>query len=95
MKPWSHYSGQARARLQPIIDSGAATCSKCGQPVHPGQLWDVDHLIGRDIAPHLVDAPSNWAIAHRSCNRSAGAAYGNRKRGTRPWPDPPPPSREW
>jgi 5-methylcytosine-specific restriction endonuclease McrA len=94
---WKHYSNRARRLLQPTIDSGVAVCSKCGGIIHPGQLWDVDHIISRDRAPHLLARPDNWTTAHRSCNRSAGARYGNRKRGwtDRPTITPPAPSREW
>lgn len=94
MKPWKNYSGQARKRLGQLIAVGEAVCSRCGRPVTPGQLWDVDHLIGQDIAPHLIDDPTNWAVAHRRCNRAAGAAYGNRKRAPQRR-TPPPPSRAW
>lgn len=95
-KVWKNLSGTARKRLADFVTAGVAVCSKCGQPVEPGQAWDVDHRIPQDVAPHLIDAPSNWAIAHRSCNRSAGAAYGNRKRAGTLGPKPiPPPSRIW
>lgn len=94
MKPWKYHSHRARKLLGQQIALGVAVCSKCGQAVTPAQLWDVDHVIGQDVAPHLIDDPTNWAVAHRRCNRAAGAAYGNRKRN--PYPRPvPPPSREW
>ena len=90
-------ASKARAQLQITIDQGSAICSKCGRAVAPGQLWDVDHRVNRDQAPGLTYEPTNWAVAHRSCNRSAGAKYGNRKRGFVPRPIelPPPPSRPW
>lgn len=78
--PWKYSSAKARARLAPSIAQGVAVCSKCGRPVVEGQAWDVDHLIGQDVAPDLVHDPDNWAVAHRRCNRSAGASYVNRKR---------------
>lgn len=90
-------ASKARAQLQPLIDRGEAICSKCGRAVTPGQAWDVDHRVNRDQAPGLTWEPSNWAIAHRSCNRAAGAVYGNRKRGiaSRPPTILPKPSRQW
>lgn len=94
MKPWKYHSARARKLLGQQITLGVAVCSKCGQAVTAGQLWDVDHVVGQDVAPHLIDDPTNWAVAHRRCNRAAGAAYGNRKRA--PYPTPiPPPSRPW
>ena len=55
-------------------------CSKCGALVHPWQRWDVDHLIDRHRAPGRTWDPSNLAVAHAHCNRSDGAAKGNRRR---------------
>lgn len=91
--PWKYSSWKARALLQPIIDRGEAVCSKCGRGVAPGQLWDVDHLVAQDVSAELIHDPDNWAIAHRRCNRRAGARYGNAKRSasiprpraSRPW----------
>ena len=86
-----------RRKLQEIVDRGEAVCSKCGRAVTPPTPWDVDHRVNRDQAPGLTWEPSNWAIAHRACNRAAGARYGNRKRGIsdRPKAIIPPPSRSW
>lgn len=88
---------RARALLAEQVRAGTACCRKCGGAVTPGQLWDVDHIVPRDVAPHLTDDPTNWAVAHRYCNRRAGAVYGNRKRGHQPRPPQPPPtpSRDW
>jgi len=94
MKPWANTRRKARALLQPLIDQGLATCGKCGHAVVPGMLWDVGHIIARDVAPELTHAPDNWRVEHRHCNRSAGATYGNKKRG-RQRHGIPAPSRPW
>ena len=83
MKHWAYTSRKARALLQPLIDQGVAVCGKCGRAVLPGMAWDVGHIVARDIAPHMTHDPANWRIEHSRCNRSAGATYGNRKRGMR------------
>lgn len=94
MKDWRYTGTKARALLQPLIDQGMAQCAHCHTAVLPGQAWDVDHRIEQDRAPHLIHDPANWRIAHRHCNRSAGARYGNRKR-ARMRPPIPGASRPW
>lgn len=42
---------------------------------------DVGHILGRDIDHRKEWAPIDTRPEHAVCNRSAGAAYGNRKRG--------------
>ncbi len=49
-------------------------CVRCGLPILAGQAWDLDH---RD------DRRGYLGPAHARCNRSAGAALGNRARGAR------------
>jgi hypothetical protein len=45
-------------------------CTRCGQPLLPGQASSPDHLDG--------GGPTDYAgWAHDGCNLSAGAAYGN------------------
>jgi 5-methylcytosine-specific restriction endonuclease McrA len=74
------YSTRARARLRPMVEAGAATCSICALPIAPDALWDIDHLTPRDIDPSLTHDPDNQGVAHRRCNRSRGAVYGNTRR---------------
>jgi hypothetical protein len=67
---WKHQ--KKRLQVAAVVDAGRAICSRCAQPIVPGQLWDLDH----------TDDRSGYAgPAHRSCNRSAGAVMGNRARG--------------
>jgi hypothetical protein len=64
-----------------MVERGQATCSRCGEPILPGQDWDLDHSDDRRgyIGP-----------AHAACNRSAGGrkAAANRQSHERH-------SREW
>ena len=77
--PWGGRRAQKVRAL--IATTLPRPCSKCGQQVYPWQRWDVDHIRDRDNHPELTWVPSNWSVAHARCNRSAGAADGNRKRG--------------
>jgi hypothetical protein len=53
-------------------------CLRCGQPIYPGQSWDLDHPIplaeGGD--------PGTVAPSHSRCNRSHGGKLKARRRGT-------------
>jgi hypothetical protein len=70
---------QERRRLAPRVNRGTVRCVFCGELIEPGEPWDLDHK------PDL----KGWTgPAHRHCNRSAGAAKGNRARKLRQ-------SREW
>lgn len=72
-------------------------CTRCGMPVLPTQLWDVDHIIPLHIQPVQTKSYATLAPAHRSCNRrhggKAGSAITNARRaankadekGIRPW----------
>ncbi|MBC2934702.1 hypothetical protein [Nocardioides sp. zg-1228] len=43
-------------------------CARCGQPVHPDDAWDLDHL----TPAALGGGPDTARPAHQRCNRSAG-----------------------
>ena len=60
-----------RARLEPTLPRA---CCHCGKPVHPSQLWDVAHL--KDLGRGDYSDVRRVAVAHRSCNRSAGGKLG-------------------
>lgn len=66
---WTHV--QTRRRTARIVAAGRATCSRCSQPILPGQPWDLDHT---------DDRTAYAGPAHASCNRAAGARKGNRLR---------------
>ena len=91
-KPSRHQRGygnahEARRRnLEPYVRSGLAICTRCGQPIKPGDRWHLDH---RD------DRAGYLGASHALCNLRAAAAKTNaikaRTRGSAPlrW------SREW
>lgn len=64
----------------------AARCLLPGVPIRydgergPDSL-DVGHKLGRDVDPRRVWQVWETRPEHARCNRSAGATYGNRKRG--------------
>lgn len=82
---------QARRRqLAPHVATGEVACARCGQPIQPGQAWDLDHT---------DDRTGLLGPSHRSCNRAAGAHKMNAARvraGESPyrwsqrWSDDPP-----
>lgn len=65
-----------RERARALLRREAGPCWICGLPIDyslrtpdPGS-FEVDHKIPRDKAPELSTARSNWAPAHRRCNRA-------------------------
>lgn len=53
---------RARQRIAHHVNTGNATCARCGQPIRPGQPWDLDHT---------DDRTSYLGPSHRHCNRGA------------------------
>jgi hypothetical protein len=53
-----------RKRLEELVDSGRATCSRCHLPIAAGSSWDLDHS---------PDRSGYLGPAHSSCNRKAGS----------------------
>ena len=43
-------------------------CGRCGQPVHPGEPWDLDHLVPRSAG----GGDETARPSHRRCNLRAG-----------------------
>lgn len=67
-----------RARLLRQHRDGIDLCPYCDRPMFRSEELDADHAVPRAIAgPHAAAT----RLAHRSCNRSAGAALGNARRG--------------
>lgn len=64
------------------VAAGRGVCAKCGQPIRPNDKWDLGHS---------DDRATYTGPEHASCNRSAGASYGNRLRSDRAGEPPPPP----
>lgn len=79
-KPQYRHAHQAeRKRWQPVVDAGEAYCAEriCKMStrwIAPGSRWDLAH----DETGTVYLGP-----AHHSCNRSEGAARGNRMRAGR------------
>lgn len=70
----SYQVDAARVRARAYADP-TTTCRRCGMTLadKPGDTWDAGHVI--DGVPGSPLAPE-----HSSCNRSAGATEGNRRR---------------
>ncbi|SFO14354.1 Recombination endonuclease VII [Actinomadura madurae] len=62
---WRHQQARriALANMEP-----GQPCARCGQPMSRAEPLDLDHT---------DDRAGYRGLAHRSCNRSAGAAKGN------------------
>lgn len=68
-------------------------CWRCGGWITSAADLTIGHIIEVDRAPELMWDEDNHKPEHRRCNLSAGAVYGNRKRGrTRTAPVT---SRDW
>lgn len=79
MTRWSgRRATRARARLAPLVASGRAVCRRCGEPIKPGQAWDVGHVldIGRGGS---LDGP----VAPEHALKADCPAGGNRAAGGR------------
>jgi hypothetical protein len=67
------WTTRARAVVDAARRNPNATCRRCGQPFQPGQPIDAGHI-------RSGDPTSPLAPEHATCNRSAGASEGNRRR---------------
>ena len=56
-----------RKRIARLVESGLATCSRCGQPILVGQLWHLDH----DDTEGAHRAGWYRGPSHASCNNRA------------------------
>lgn len=63
---------RTRASWRQAVAAGEVACARCGRLIVPGAPWDLGHVDG--------DRSRYWGPEHRRCNRSAGAAMGNRRR---------------
>ena len=61
-----------RKRWEPKVAAGVVNCARCGKPIHPGELWDLDHT---------DDRTAYLGASHRRCNR----ATSGRRRQSREW----------
>ena len=84
---WTHQ--QERKRQLATLRPGTP-CPRCHLPMHRAQLLDLDDFPGR-----VFGGPQTKRLAHRRCNRSAGATLGNRLRAARAQPQRAITSRRW
>ena len=57
-----------RKRWEPVVESGYASCCRCGFPIAPGTPFHLDH---RD------DKLGYLGVSHALCNMRAAARRGN------------------
>lgn len=69
-----------RERFQPLVLAGNVRCSRCGDPIRPGEPWDLGHVDG--------DRNRYSGPEHRSCNRSTSSRRWD------PLPPAPEPERD-
>ena len=65
-----------RLAVAPLVAAGCVCCARCGEPIEPGQLWDLGH---DDVDPRYYTGPE-----HAACNR-ATAAHMTERKVSRPW----------
>jgi hypothetical protein len=71
--------GDQRAWRARVAKAGVwgLLCPRCGQPILPGQEWDLDH-----VDQLWADGGGGRRLpAHSYCNRAHGARVGNHRRG--------------
>jgi hypothetical protein len=62
------YDHQRERKRQLAALRDGDICPRCGRPMFRGQYLDLDDFPGR-----MLGGPQVKLLAHRSCNRSAGA----------------------
>src|SRR4051794_14389578 len=63
---------QLRAQFAPRVATGGVRCARCGEPIRPGEAWDLGHVDG--------DKSRYQGPEHARCNRATA--------GRRPWMPP-------
>lgn len=66
---YGHAHQKLRARLAPLVATGAVACARCGNPIAPTEQWDLGH---DDLDRERYSGPE-----HARCNRAtSGRAPG-------------------
>lgn len=55
-----------RERVE-LFNAKGGVCHLCGGKVHPGEDWDISHVIPLEL--NGADDLTNWDVAHRKCHR--------------------------
>lgn len=77
MHPYGGEHKRARRAALAVFEDGLP-CPLCRKPMHYWQALDLDHVVPLR-AGGSPDGPKR--LTHARCNRSTGAALGNRLRG--------------
>ena len=56
---------QVRAKFSELVLAGGVRCARCGDPIQPGEPWDLGHVDG--------DRNRYSGPEHRACNRSTNS----------------------
>lgn len=74
VSPWIGRDDNHRAPgkvRQRVFDREHGCCHLCGQPIQPGQKWDLDHVVA--IINGGENAEPNLKPAHRKCHQDKTA----------------------
>lgn len=73
----AHHRGSYQVQAKRVRDRANADpttlCWRCGQPARRGDPWQAGHVVDGSVGGAL-------RAEHASCNASAGATLGNRRR---------------
>lgn len=86
-KEWAALVKRVRPSLEALVQNGEAVCVDCGNPVLPGEAWQVGHRLAASLYPEHALADWNVGPSHsgkgRACNQRAGGSLGARKTNAR------------
>lgn len=60
-----------------FLETHGAVCYWCKEPILPGQPWDIEHMMARELLHADDDPDGNWNLApihHLPCHKSKTAA---------------------
>jgi hypothetical protein len=62
-----------REQYRPLVEAGMVRCWRCGEPINPGDAWDLGH---DDLDRSVYRGPE-----HRAHNRATSKARADRRHG--------------